>query len=293
MNNAQSISIALAVYNGEKYLKELLASLESQTLRPVELVVVDDCSSDNSLDIIQTHSLPFEKKIYVNQQNKGPIYTFKKATELCKGDFIAFCDQDDVWLPQKLELSFNKIKEIDNDIPGVAFSDLVVIDEKGNIIQHSFWKRMAIIPDTFSFKDILFANIVTGCASLINKRMAAELLKMPLNVIMYDHWMALIAYSFGSYAYIKEPTVLFRLHTQNVTKKEKHSLVKVFFYDYKNKANYLKENIEQANSFKRMYANVLDEKQKRHLEKFMDLNNKSFFQKRFIKYVRSLVRKFK
>src|SRR3954452_20549451 len=100
MTSTKSISIALAVYNGEKYLEELLKSLEKQTLEPCELVVIDDCSSDASLEIINDFQFSFEKKIFSNKENRGPVYTFKRLASLCQGDFIAFCDQDDIWLPK-------------------------------------------------------------------------------------------------------------------------------------------------------------------------------------------------
>jgi glycosyltransferase involved in cell wall biosynthesis len=291
MNNTKSISIALAVYNGEKYLEELLKSLEEQTVKPRELIVIDDCSSDASLKIINDFQFSFEKKIFSNKENRGPVYTFKKLNGLCQGDFIAFCDQDDIWLPKKLEYSLARIKQVENNIPGVVFSDLSMINEEGKLVQNSFWKQMAIEPNKFSLTHILFGNIITGCTALINKSMANELLKMPLNVMMYDHWIALIAYTFGKFFFIEEPTVLFRTHRQNVTSKEKRSLFKVLFDDLKNHSLYLSENLQQATEFKALYSSYLRKEDLKKLEEFINLQNKSFIHKRFTRYYRSLLRK--
>ncbi|MGI8952516.1 MAG: glycosyltransferase family 2 protein [Chitinophagaceae bacterium] len=291
--NCNSVSVALAVYNGEKYLPQQLASLQSQTLKPCELVVLDDCSTDRSVEIINAFQFPFDKKNFSNEKNMGPVYTFKKLAALCQGNFIAFCDQDDIWLPTKLELSLCAIKKFDNNIPAVVFSDLSIINEHDTLVQNSFWKQMAIKPNLFSLTDILFGNIITGCTALINRAMAIELSKMPLNIMMHDHWIALIAYSFGKYFYIQEPTVLYRMHHQSVTSKEKHSLFKVFSNDFKNKSIYLEENIQQATEFKKMYLSKLKKENIKQLNEFINLKQKPFLQKRLSRYRRSLMRKFK
>lgn len=288
-----SISIALAVYNGEKFLPQLLASLESQTIKPSELVIVDDCSTDKSLEVIKSFALSFEKKIFSNEKNMGPNFTFKKLAGLCKGDFIAFCDQDDVWLPKKIEQSLSAIKKIDSNLPAIAFSDLSVIDEEGKLMHQSFFKLRSTKPERFSLADILFGNIVTGCASIINSVMANELIKMPLNVMMYDHWMALIGYSFGKHSFINEPLILYRAHGSNVTDKQKDSYLKNFINQLKNKSSYLHKNIQQAIEFRKLYAAQLNKKDLTALNNFTVLKQQSFFYKRFARDKRSLLRRLK
>jgi glycosyltransferase involved in cell wall biosynthesis len=293
LNTSDKISIALATYNGEKYLYQLLTSLQAQTLKPFELVVIDDCSSDNSVKIVNDYSFSFGKKIFVNEKNMGPVYTFKKLAGLCKGDFIAFCDQDDVWISNKLELMFTEIKKLDQNVPAVVFSDLSVIDEEGKLIQQSYWQQRTVQPDKFSFQDILFANIITGCTTLINTAMANELSKMPLNVMMHDHWIALIAFSFGTHSFIEAPTVLFRSHNSSVTNKEKTTTINVFLNDLKLRKQYLCGNINQAIEFKNLYSQNLDGRDANVLDKFIALQTKPFFYKRFMRDKRSLLRRLK
>lgn len=291
IKSEEPISIALAIYNGAKYLKELLSSLENQTVKPLELVVVDDCSSDDSIKIVQDFPLSFEKKVCSNEKNMGPVYTFKKLAELCSGNFIAFCDQDDIWLPQKLEHSLQAIKEISDDIPGIIFSDLSVIDENGKPIHESYWKVRHVTPDRFSFVDILFSNIITGCTVMINKAMIGEFLKMPSNVMMHDHWLALIGYSFGKYSFINEPTVLFRSHGNSVTSKSKVTTLQVFLNDFKNRDQYLQKNIQQAIEFKNLYFSKLSNRDAKTITQFIKLQQKPFFYKRLRKDSRSLFRR--
>ncbi len=285
------VSVALAVYNGEKFLPQLLASLQYQTIQPLELVVLDDGSTDTSVEIIESFTLSFEKKIFSNDINMGPVFTFKKLTGLCKGNFIAFCDQDDIWLPHKIEQLLFAIKKINSETPAVAFSDLSIIDEEDKLVHNSFFKLRSTKPDNFSLDDLLFENIVTGCASVINKAMVNELDKMPLNVMMHDHWMALISYSFGKHAFINQPLVLYRAHGSSVTDKQKASYLKNFVNQLKNKHTYLQKNIQQAIEFKKLYADQLSKKHLKTLNNFIALKQRSFFYKRFARDKKSLFRK--
>ncbi len=291
--NPQSVSVALAVYNGEKYLAELLSSLQNQTLQPYELVILDDCSADDSIEIIKAFPLSFEKKLFSNERNMGPVYTFKKLASLCNGNYIAFCDQDDIWIPEKLQLSLSEIKKINTKIPGMVFTDLSVMDEEGKLMEYSYFKQRKIQACKLSFADILFGNVVTGCTTLINKAMARELLKMPLNVIMHDWWMALIAYSFGEYSFVNKSTVLYRSHSNSVTKKDKTSFIKIFFDEYKKKSAYLHENIQQAIEFKKLYSSDLSRRDLKKLEQFINLQHKTFLHKRIVRDSRSLLRRLK
>ena len=111
-----NISIAMATYNGEKYIKEQLQSLSNQTSLPFELVVGDDGSTDATLDILKefcAHA-PFPVRIHQNQANLGFARNFLDTARRCKGDWIAFCDQDDVWLPDKLATVIQAIEHTPN-----------------------------------------------------------------------------------------------------------------------------------------------------------------------------------
>ena len=127
-NMSASISIAMATFNGEKYLKKQLESLARQTVPPLELVICDDCSSDATVAII-THfasSAPFPVRIYRNEVNLGNSDNFFKAAGLCCGQWIAFCDQDDVWLQNKLaRLSLVIDRCPGNELMLVAHTSLV------------------------------------------------------------------------------------------------------------------------------------------------------------------------
>src|SRR5664280_13480 len=104
MTSSVNISIAMATYNGERFIREQLDSLARQTYLPCELIVSDDGSTDRTLEIVEdfAKSAPFSVRAYRNEQNLGYADNFLKAASLCDGEWIAFCDQDDVWFDNKL-----------------------------------------------------------------------------------------------------------------------------------------------------------------------------------------------
>ena len=126
MKNNPSISIALATFNGGSHLQEQLESLASQALLPKELVVSDDGSKDNTIDLLVEFSKisPFPVRLFINREQLGYGRNFLKAASMCLGSHVAFCDQDDIWLPKKLERINAALR--DNDFDLIAHSAKVV-----------------------------------------------------------------------------------------------------------------------------------------------------------------------
>ena len=133
------ISIAMATYNGEKYLKEQIDSILNQSIQEFELVVCDDCSTDNTWSMLEEYAQHDNRiTIIENEKNLGVKHNFEKAISLTKGEFIAFSDQDDIWLKEKVEKSVEKLKKEDLDI---VFTDLEVVDENLKTLYSSFNDR--------------------------------------------------------------------------------------------------------------------------------------------------------
>jgi len=133
MNSGPRVSIAMATYNGAKYIREQLDSLTAQTLRPIELVVTDDGSTDATLEILEEFSrtAPFEVRIFRNTERLGYADNFLLAVSHCRGQLIAFCDQDDIWLAQKLEICVAPFR---NEGVYISVHNGIVIDEHGEVI---------------------------------------------------------------------------------------------------------------------------------------------------------------
>jgi len=202
------VSVAIATYNGEKYLAEQLDSLYSQTRQPDEVIAVDDCSKDNTVKILDEYSKKYNVKFYINDRNLGIAKNFEKAISLCTGNYIMLCDQDDVWLPQKIEKSLKKIKEIENDKPA-----LVVCE---NIPVNSNLKRTCYLPakkDSSYFMDTFFGKSWQGCCMIMNRKLLP--LIIPIGHKFHDAYIALIAVMCGEKYNLAEPLLYYRTHSDN------------------------------------------------------------------------------
>ncbi|WP_158600291.1 glycosyltransferase family 2 protein [Fibrisoma montanum] len=278
-NALTTVSIALATYNGSAFLPELLDSLERQTVRPDEVVIHDDGSQDQTVSILHQyqHNLPLT--IHVNDQSVGVVANFKRAVAGCKGDYVAFCDQDDVWLPDKIARSIEKLREIDGPWPAMVFTDLVVVDQHLNRIADSYWQHRKLMPQKETFASLLYGNFVTGCTMVINRPMAEEVARMPDDVLMHDFWITCVAYGVGRCTYVETPTILYRQHTTNVTTNDKITLstrlkrLKTFLQDSVQAAQFLLPEVKQAEQFAGLYSRQLKSTDQKTLSQFIDLKN--------------------
>ncbi|MDF1548305.1 MAG: glycosyltransferase family 2 protein [Bacteroidales bacterium] len=201
------ISIALATYNGEKFLAEFLDSVYSQSYQNIEVIAVDDCSTDETEEILakykNTHGLKYE----VNSENLGFIKNFEKVLSLCSGEYIALADQDDIWFPEKVA---TLLDNIGNHL--LIHSDAILIDAKKNKIADSFTRFSNKKVRLTSFKNLLFYNNVTGCTSMIKKELIQKALPFPDKIIYHDWWLALVAAKYGNIQYLQEPFLYYRQH---------------------------------------------------------------------------------
>src|ERR1700733_5344548 len=130
----------MCTYNGERYLREQLDSITSQTMLPAELIICDDGSVDSTLKIAEdfAHSSPFKVRVQRNSKNLGVTKNFEQAICLSSGEFIALCDQDDVWYPQKLAALSAKLSA--NPLAGGVFSNADLIDENSRPLGKELWQ---------------------------------------------------------------------------------------------------------------------------------------------------------
>lgn len=218
------ISILLAVYNGEKYLEEQLNSLMVQTYQDFKVIIRDDLSNDSTVALIKEYQMRFPNKIEILEDNLGNLRSSKSFMQLlsCSGDceYVMFCDQDDIWLPNKIELSLNEIKSLEKtkvSIPLLVFSDLTVVNEKLNIIQESFWRYQSLIPKSaFNWKKLLAQNVITGCTIIMNANAKQVCLPFNLPHMLHDQWIGVNVAKYGKVGFLPEQTILYRQHENNV-----------------------------------------------------------------------------
>jgi glycosyltransferase involved in cell wall biosynthesis len=213
------VSVALCTYNGEKYLGKQLQSIAAQTRVPDELVVCDDCSSDATPEIIEEFArvAPFPVRFFRNRVNLRSTKNFEKAIELCDGDFIALCDQDDIWLPEKLAREL-AVLESDASLGGV-FSDAELIDDASRLSGKRLWENVLFtageqdrLQSGHGADVFLKRNVVTGATLMF--RASLRPLFMPIPAIwVHDGWIAWMLLIHSRLTLIAGPLIQYRLHS--------------------------------------------------------------------------------
>ena len=219
------IIILLSTYNGEKYLKEQLDSLFLQTYNDFNILIRDDGSTDKTKYILNEYEKNYPNKVQIIEDgigNLGSSKSFMKLLEYSSDcEYIMFCDQDDVWLPNKIKLSFQKIKEMEEaygtDTPLLVFTDLFVVNEKLKILNQSFWNYQKLIPSVAKYwKKLLAQSIITGCTIIMNKSAKDVCLPFVLDEMIHDQWIGANVSKYGKIDFIDEQTILYRQHGKNV-----------------------------------------------------------------------------
>ena len=211
MKQAAIVSIALCTYNGAKYLAEQLDTLVNQTYTSIEIIVVDDCSTDETFAILTNYASKYPQfKIYQNEINLGLTANFERAVKLCAGEFIAMCDQDDLWRPQKIELQVEAIK--DNIL---IYHDSEFIHEDGTGMN----KKMSDLRNFYRGGDpevFLFFNCVSGHSILMKKSLIDDALPLKKGYF-HDWWLAYVATNIGEIDFIPQCLVQYRQHDKSDT----------------------------------------------------------------------------
>lgn len=283
------ISILLSTYNGEKYLKEQLDSLFLQTYKNFEIIVRDDCSTDKTKDILKEYEKMYPNKISLIEDDEGNLRStrsFMRLLENSDSEYVMFCDQDDVWLPEKVEMTLKKIIEMKQkfgDIPLLVHTDLEVVDESLSIINNSFFNFQKIDPYKDSFNNFLMQNVITGCTVMINKKLVQKCLPISDGVIIHDWWAGLVASKFGRIGYLSQATIQYRQHVDNVVGAKGFTIRAVFRKIYVLfTSDIIKQYQKQANAFLKQFRDELDDETIKMLEDFTALEQKSWWQKRTI-----------
>ena len=222
-----SISVVMSTYNGKSFIKKQLDSILNQTVIPDEVIICDDCSSDDTVGIISNYITVNNLNTWtlsVNKKNLGYKANFYQGILKSKGDYVFFSDQDDVWLPNKIELmmqTFNEHPEIWTINCGVC-----LINEFDNPIKEKIEKNWANCNFLYTEKKlprlsfyasdfILRHNVGPGCAMAIDRRTADTFIKTYNNELPHDWHMNLIAAINGGCSFLNIPLIKYRLHGNN------------------------------------------------------------------------------
>lgn len=294
------IDIVMAVYNGGKYIRAQIESILVQSYKEWNLIIRDDGSEDDTLDIVKSFIKANPGKIRLINDGMGGLGASQNFAALLMhttSEYIMFCDQDDVWLPHKIEMTFNKMKELEKVYgkgkPLLVHTDLKVVDGNLKLLSKSFWKHQLIEPSARSLNRLLIQNCVTGCTAMINKTLKEMACPVPGEAIMHDWWIALVASAFGVIDSISRPTVLYRQHGANDTGAKKWSINYVLkealhLEDLKYS---LRNTRNQGEIFLLRYKDKIGTDILAMIETFVDLNKYSFLKKRCLLLKYGIIKK--
>jgi glycosyltransferase involved in cell wall biosynthesis len=217
---AGTFSVAMCTYNGARYVAEQLESIATQTRSPDEVVVCDDLSSDDTVRIVQQFaaSAKFPVRLEVNSRNVGSTKNFEKAIRLCEGDLIALADQDDVWVPSKLEI-IEKEFEV-SPATGLVFSDAEIVDEYLRPLGVRLWASIGFTHEVRrklrrdNALDLLLPGwTVTGATMAFRSCYRTIALNIPDDLLMiHDGWIAATIAAVAEISFIEQPLVMYRQH---------------------------------------------------------------------------------
>ncbi|HYJ30780.1 MAG TPA: glycosyltransferase family 2 protein [Allosphingosinicella sp.] len=222
-HEAGSIEVALATYNSERFLPKLLDSLFAQTNQDFTLIVADDGSVDATTEILEKYSREHPGRIRivaVGRQTQGPAGNFGRLLDEATADYVLLCDHDDVWLPNKISVSLERMMELEAvhppKTPLLVHTDLTIVDADLELIYPSFFGFSNARPKQNHILRLLMSNVASGCTMIVNRALYERARPIPPDAIMHDHWLALVASALGAIGCIDEPTILYRLHSGNV-----------------------------------------------------------------------------
>lgn len=222
------IAILMSTYNGERYLGEQIESFLKQTVQDWQLFVRDDGSKDNTIAILKEYESKNPQKIFVVAdvtQNMGAGESFMHLLSKIDSEYYMFSDQDDVWMPDKIERTLQKIKSMElkygTNVPIGVFTDLTVVDSELNVLMPSLWRADNRHPEYVRsfYKQWTNRHASYGCTQMFNK--AAKNIVLPYRQFegvmgAHDNWVEYILIKKGIYDYLDEPTILYRQHGTNV-----------------------------------------------------------------------------
>lgn len=287
------IDILLATYNGERFLKEQIDSILSQSYQNFHIIIRDDGSTDGTLDIIG-------KAVFINPDkisflkdcsHVGAIESFSRLLCKSKSSFVMFADQDDIWMADKVLITLTKMKEMESifgtEKALLVHSDLKVVDEYLQEISPSFWSYTGLKPrEGTHLNRLLVQNEITGCTVMINRPLIE--LSRPIfpGCVMHDWWLGLVASACGHIGVIKEPLILYRQHGGNTLGAQKFGISLLLRkYSHKEKMKRLKLRHKkriQAFAFLERFEGIISISNTQMILDYLSMKDTSILRNRYL-----------
>lgn len=225
------ISVCMATYNGEKYIQQQIDSILPQLRSHDELIISDDQSTDKTIEIIHSYNDP-RIKLFTNKQRQYICSNFQNALSKASGEYIILSDQDDVWLSNKIDLIYNKLKQYT-----LVITNCKIVDSNLAETGYTFFNNERKFHAGILYN--IWKNSYIGCCMGFRSDILKYILPFPTSDIMHDLWIAIIAEHYGSICYINTPTLLYRRHGLNASTSSEKSTKSLWFkFTYRIKTIY-------------------------------------------------------
>lgn len=283
------IDILMAAYNGEKYIGEQLNSILQQSCQDWQLIIRDDCSTDNTWPILERYRELYPAKIKIIKAEApcgSAMRNFFTLIDCAESEYVMFSDQDDIWLQDKIKITFNKMADMERKYgtktPLLVHTDVRVTDENLQTVNDSIFAMQCMDYRKDKLNNLLAANIVTGGTMIVNKALLKYLVQKPKNAVMHDMWLALVAAAFGKIGFVPEATMLYRQHGSNANgAKDVNSLSYCWrrLTSGREIHNGLLKRYQQAEEFRRIFLPQLTDKQAEMLYCYSRFNKMNVLEK--------------
>lgn len=277
----KEVTVLLATHNSENFIAVQLSSILAQTYKNWKVLVHDDNSSDNTLEILRKFAkiddriVILDDKIPCGNAQSNFWHLMKNAP---KSDYYMFCDHDDLWLRDKISICVNEAEKFESNVPVLVHTDLKVVDKDLKVISESMFQSQNMLKEQ-TLAQTLIQNNVTGCTMLIND----ELLKIALNkrdcsnVVMHDWFLNIIASAIGNVKFVDKPTILYRQHGNNEVGAKNARSVKFVIEKLKNDN---RENLKKSFMQAAEVSFLLGEKHKNEeIDAYASILSKGKFEK--------------
>lgn len=214
------ISVCIATYNGEKFLKEQLDSILTQLKSDDELIISDDGSSDRTLEIISNYN-DERIQIFSNVNKHGVVFNFENAVKKSSGDVIFLCDQDDIWFSNKVKRVIQELEKCD-----FVVHNALLVDEKGKSLNQDFFSYRKT---RYGYWANLWKMGYPGCCMAFRKECLKNILPFPPNLLWHDIWIAAILHAKYKGKLIRDCLIGFRRHGSNTSPTTKKSHYSFYF----------------------------------------------------------------
>lgn len=286
------VLVLLATYNGQNYIRQMVDSVLAQNYENIRIVLSDDGSRDDTVSILKEYAEKEPQKVTHYQSGQRFGCAQKHFMHLLRtfhdAPYIMFCDQDDVWHPDKISKTLQKMKQTERSahVPAMVHTDLRVVDGELAQIAPSFCAHSNLDGTRLKMHQLLVQNVVTGCTMMVNRPLAELACRAFTEdaMLMHDWWLAILASAVGQTGFLDEATIDYRQHGNNSVGAKNVRSIKYLITRLKTKKmrKSLMDGAKQAHAFLACYEDLLNPEQIALLKAFSSTRNASVFARDYI-----------